>query len=561
MNASAVAEAQSTQSPESSAPDAPDVALPPLPSAWTSLAAAFVRSARAHAKLPALADSAKAKLDYGGVLLRSLALGRALGRALGDEKNIGVFMPPTVPTAVVNVALALLGKVPVNLNYSASKDLIDQSIEQAGIKHVITATRVLEKFKFKPAGELILLEELAKRVSAVDKAWALLVAKAAPLPLLKRLLPGIRKVGLDDAATIIFTSGSTGDPKGVVLSHRNILSNVFQIENQIDLTPDESILGVLPFFHSFGFTVCLWTVLCLGKRAVYHVNPLEGRVVGGLCKEHKCTLLLCTPTFMRNYLSRSEPGSFASLRLLVLGAEKLRPELAAEIRAQLGIEPLEGYGCTELSPVVAVNVPHDRPTRRGERIAGNRPGTVGMPLPGTAIRTVDPDTDEPLPRGKEGMVLVKGPQVMVGYLNKPEATANAVRGGWYVTGDLGYQDDDGFLRITDRLSRFSKIGGEMVSHLKVELAILQVTGRDETAAAVTSLPDPKRGEKLVVVYTDLGATPREVCDKLGGLGLPKLWLPAAEDFVQVEAVPALGSGKLDLRRLKEAAEHGLKTRD
>jgi acyl-[acyl-carrier-protein]-phospholipid O-acyltransferase / long-chain-fatty-acid--[acyl-carrier-protein] ligase len=540
-------------------PDAPDIPLPPLPNHWRSLARAFVHTARRYSKKVAMADSAKASLTYGDLFLRSVALGRALSRIVGPDRHVGVFQPPVAPTAVVNVALSLFGKIPVNLNYTASKELVDSSIDQCGVKHVVSSKRILDKFKFAPKGKLVLLEDVAKSITTADKIWAAAVANLVPISLLGAFLPGLKGDNLDATATIIFTSGSTGDPKGVVLSNRNVLSNVHQIQNQINLLEDEVVLGVLPFFHSFGFTVTIWTVLCLGKKAVYHFNPLDAKIVGELCRDHKCTLLICTPTFMRGYLNRAEPGAFGSVVHLVLGAEKLRPELAKEIRAKLGIEPLEGYGCTELSPVVSVNVPHDRPTRDGRTISGNRPGSVGTPLPGTAIKSVDPDTSEPLPRGREGMLLVKGPQVMVGYLNKPDATAAVVKDGWYTTGDLGYQDHDGFIWITDRLSRFSKIAGEMVSHLKIENAIMEATGKGEESAAVTSVADAKRGERLVVVYTELGLSPQEVCKKLLETGLPKLWTPSAEDFIQVEAVPTLGTGKIDLRRLKETARERLET--
>jgi acyl-[acyl-carrier-protein]-phospholipid O-acyltransferase/long-chain-fatty-acid--[acyl-carrier-protein] ligase len=245
------------------------------------------------------------------------------------------------------------------------------------------------------------------------------------------------------------------------------------------------------------------------------------------------------------------------MRLPILGAEKLKPELARQIQEALGIVPLEGYGCTETGPVVAVNVPQDVRRPNGTTLHANRPGTVGLPLPGTEVKTVDPDSGADLPRGSEGLIHVRGPQVMPGYLNHPEETAKVLKDGWYNTGDLGAVDEDGFLRITDRLSRFSKIGGEMVPHQGVEAEILELTGKDESHVAVTSLPDPKRGERLVVLYTDLGEEPESVCRRLGGTSLPKLWLPGADAFLQVESLPVLGTGKLDLRRMREIARERL----
>jgi acyl-[acyl-carrier-protein]-phospholipid O-acyltransferase/long-chain-fatty-acid--[acyl-carrier-protein] ligase len=382
------------------------------------------------------------------------------------------------------------------------------------------------------------------------------MAKLAPLSLLTAVRPGIGP-SLDKTATVMFTSGSTGDPKGVVLSHRNILSNVHQMNTQLALLPEEVLLGILPFFHSFGYTVGIWTAILLGKRVVYHHSPLDSKIIADLIQKQGVTLVASSPTFFRNYMERAKPGQLDSLVHILLGAERLKPELAAEIKAKLNREPMEGYGCTELSPVVSVNALTDLTTRDGRKIYGCRPGTTGTPLPGTAIKTTDPETGADLPRGTEGVVWVKGPQVMMGYLNKPEATAKVLKDGWYCTGDLGYQDTDGFLKLTGRLSRFAKIGGEMVPLEGVEAAIQEAAGVGEAAVAVTTVPDAKRGERLAVLYTDLGMTPEEVAQKLVAGSLPKLWVPSARDFVHVDELPCLGVGKRDLRRLKEMAAERL----
>jgi acyl-[acyl-carrier-protein]-phospholipid O-acyltransferase/long-chain-fatty-acid--[acyl-carrier-protein] ligase len=462
-------------------------------------------------------------------------------------------VPPTVPAAVANLTVSLWGKVPVNLNYSASQAVVDSSVEQCGITHVVTSAKVLDKFKIVPKGQLILLEEIPKQVRLGDKLWAAVVAKLVPIGALGTFVPGLRDDRLDAEATVIFTSGSTGDPKGVVLSHRNILSNAFQVDQHVHLKPDDVLLGILPFFHSFGFTVTIWTALALGKKVVYHFNPLDARTIGKLCAEHKVTLLVGTPSFTRYYLKGCEPDQFRTLTHLILGAEKLKPELAREIQHRLGIEPLEGYGCTELSPVVAVNVPQQVELPDGRTVYGNRPGTVGLPVPSTAIKTMDPETGADLPAGSEGVIAVKGPQVMVGYLNRPEATAQVIQDGWYNTGDLGLVDADGFLKITDRISRFSKIAGEMVPHLSIEAAILEITGVDEHHVAVTGLPDAKQGERLCVLYSDLGLPPKEVHHRLASGPLPKVWIPAVRDFLQVAEIPITATGKVDLRRLRQVA--------
>jgi acyl-[acyl-carrier-protein]-phospholipid O-acyltransferase/long-chain-fatty-acid--[acyl-carrier-protein] ligase len=513
----------------------------------------FVHQCRALGGRLALADSTGVSLTYGETLVRAVALGRVLARTLGPAPHVGLLIPPTVASAVANIALALWGKVPINLNYTASQALVDSSIEQSGITHVLTSAKVLDRFKICPWGTLVLLEELRDKVTLADKIWAAAVARVVPTAALGAFLPGLRGDHLDATATVIFTSGSTGDPKGVVLSHRNVLSNVHQVGQHVRLLEDEVVLGILPFFHSFGFTITLWTVIGLGKRVIYHISPLDAKIIGGLCEEHGVTLLTATPTYLRTYLQRCDPKQFAKMAHLILGAEKLKPELAREIRDKLGIEPMEGYGCTELSPVVSVNTTHEMTLADGRVVHGNREGTVGLPLPGTTVKAVDPATLADLPAGTEGMILVKGPQVMVGYLNRPEATAAVLKDGWYTTGDIGLVDQDGFLRITDRLSRFSKIGGEMVPHLAVESAIQEVAGLSDQSMAVTSVPDPKRGERLCVLYTELGMPVEEVQRRLQAGALPRLWIPAPDDFLAVEAIPILGTGKVDLRRLRELA--------
>jgi acyl-[acyl-carrier-protein]-phospholipid O-acyltransferase/long-chain-fatty-acid--[acyl-carrier-protein] ligase len=527
--------------------------LEPLPDEWRSLPRAFVCRARASWSQTALDDSTGASRTFGDALIRALILGRVLAREWGPAEHVGLMVPPTVAAAIANVTVSLWGKVPVNLNYSASQSLVNASIEQCGITHVLTSRKLLDKVNITPAGQLILLEEIPGRVRTTDKIWAAAVAKLVPIGAMGLFVPGLRRDRKDGKATVIFTSGSTADPKGVVLSHANILSNVQQIEQHVQLLPEEVVLGILPFFHAFGFTVTIWTALCLGKKVVYHVNPLDARTIGKLCDQHKVTLLIGTPSFSRLYLKSCEPRQFSAITHWIVGAEKLKPELARDIQRDLGIEPMEGYGCTELSPVVAVNVPREVLQPDGRKIHGNRLGTVGQPMPGTAIKTVDPDTGAELPPGTEGVIAVKGPQVMVGYLNQPEATAQVVKDGWYLTGDLGYVDSDGFLKITDRLSRFSKIAGEMVPHLSIESAIAAATGVDENHVAVTGVPDPKHGERLVVLYTELGISPAEVHHRLTVGPLPKVWIPSPRDFVHVDEIPITPTGKVDLRRLKQIA--------
>jgi acyl-[acyl-carrier-protein]-phospholipid O-acyltransferase/long-chain-fatty-acid--[acyl-carrier-protein] ligase len=533
---------------------APEVPMPPLPPHWRSLPRAFISRARARRTQPAVADSTGESLTSGELLVRALALGRVLGRILGPEPNLGVYLPPSVAAVLANLAVVLLGRRPVNLNYTAGRERVDSAVRTAGIAQILTARKAVEKFGAPPQAELVFLEDLPPHVTARDRVFAAVAARVVPLLALGLLLPGLGRESLEGTAAILFTSGATGDPKGVVLSHRNLLSNVRQIEAHLEPLPGETVLGVLPFFHAMGFTVTLWAVLCLGRRAVYHTNPLDARTIGELCRDHRITLLFLTPTFLRTYLRRGDRGMFATVRRIGLGAEKLKPELGREIREVLEAELLEGYGTTETAPVVAFKVDRDLVTRDGRVVSGNRPGSVGRPLPGTAIKTIDPDTEADLPWGSEGIVCVKGPQVMVGYLNGPEATARVLRDGWYVTDDIGRVDEEGFLHITGRVSRFSKIGGELVPHERVELAVRAAAGVDEPAVAVTAVADLARGERLAVVYVDLGGkSPVEVVRAMTDAGLPRLWVPAPADFLRVESLPLLGTGKIDLRQLRRLA--------
>jgi acyl-[acyl-carrier-protein]-phospholipid O-acyltransferase/long-chain-fatty-acid--[acyl-carrier-protein] ligase len=311
------------------------------------------------------------------------------------------------------------------------------------------------------------------------------------------------------------------------------------------------MLGVLPFFHSFGFTGTLCLPGVLGVGVVYHVNPLDTKTVGQLVSEHAVTFLLATPTFLQLYLRGCAPEQFGSLRLVLAGAEKMPERLAAAFDEQFGIRPVEGYGCTECSPAVAVNT-HDFRSA-GFRQVGAKRGKIGHPLPGICVRIVDVATGEPMALGQAGLLLVRGPNVMQGYLGKPEKTAEVVRDGWYVTGDVAALDEDGFLQITDRLSRFSKIGGEMVPHIKVEEKLHEFAGATEQTFVVTGVPDEKKGERLVVLHKLADAALKECLDKLGQSDLPNLWKPRADSFFRVENFPLLGTGKLDLRRVKETA--------
>jgi acyl-[acyl-carrier-protein]-phospholipid O-acyltransferase/long-chain-fatty-acid--[acyl-carrier-protein] ligase len=393
---------------------------------------------------------------------------------------------------------------------------------------------------------------LAEHPSLIEKLRAVWLAMFFPAAWLQRALGASKKISLDDLATIIFSSGSTGDPKGVMLTHYNIMSNIEQLGQTFDLRASDRILGILPFFHSFGFTVTIGLPACLGVGVVYYPNPLDAQAIGAMVREHAATFMVATPTFLQTYTRRCQAEDFGSLDYVIVGAEKLSERIAQAFEDKFGLKPLEGYGCTECAPVVAVNTKDYRAP--GFRQVGGKRGKIGHPLPGVSVRIVDAETMQPVPVGTPGLMLVKGPNVMQGYLGKPEKTAEVLRDGWYVTGDIAALDEDGFLTITDRLTRFSKIGGEMVPHVKVEEKLHELAGATEQSFVVTAVPDGRKGERLVVLHTLDEEKISFVVELLGASGLPNLWIPRANQFFRVEKLPYLGTGKLDLRGIKELAQ-------
>jgi acyl-[acyl-carrier-protein]-phospholipid O-acyltransferase/long-chain-fatty-acid--[acyl-carrier-protein] ligase len=519
----------------------------------------FLRNCRKSLTRSKVADSAGVDLSGGKLLLRTLIVKRLLERTVlgADEKFVGVLLPPSVGGVLANAALPLAGRVPVNLNYTASSATINHCIQEAGIRHVLTSKLFVTKMRLEIDAPLVYVEDLRNLPTALDKAIAGLQAYAVPVSILERLF-GLTSIHADDLLTIVFTSGSTGEPKGVMLSHHNIRSNVDAIEQMFQLKATDVLLGVLPFFHSFGFTGTMWSVLALEPKGVYHFNPLDARVIGTLCEKHKTTIMMATPTFLRGYLKRCEKAQLQTVDLVVMGAEKMPVELAQAFADKFGVRPIEGYGTTELSPVAAVNIPDHRSSEASQK--GTKEGSVGRPLPGTNAKIVDPDTFEELGVDQPGLLLIKGPNVMRGYLNKPELTASVIRDGWYITGDIAKIDSEGFIIITDRASRFSKIGGEMVPHIQVEEVLQKIVAsgaedehEHDLQVVVTSVPDEKKGERLVVVHRPLSKTVDQVLAELNTSGLPNLWIPSRDSFVEVAEIPHLGTGKVDLKGLKTLA--------
>jgi acyl-[acyl-carrier-protein]-phospholipid O-acyltransferase/long-chain-fatty-acid--[acyl-carrier-protein] ligase len=511
----------------------------------------FVRGARRHPFRFAMADAQTPKLNSVSALARSIFLARRLKKSWAGQQMVGLLLPPSVPGALVNFSTLMMGKVPVNLNYTLSEESLASCIRQCDIKTVVSSRAFLEKVKLKVAVETLYLEELAARPRTFERLSAIIYACLAPIRVLERSLGCRNPVQLDDLATVIFSSGSTGDPKGVMLSHYNIGSNIQQLEQVFGLEPKDGLVGVLPFFHSFGFTGTLCLPAVCGARAVYYPNPLDAKAIGPLIHQYALTFLLATPTFLQLYLRGCAPEHFGSLRIVMTGAEKLPDRLAIAFEERFGIRPLEGYGCTECGPAVAVNTLDFRAA--GFRQVGSKRGKIGHPLPGMAVRIVDTDTNSPAAAGRPGLLLVRGPNIMQGYLGRPDKTADVLRDGWYTTGDIAALDEDGFLQITDRLSRFSKIGGEMVPHIRVEEKLHDFAAATEQLFVVTGVPDEKKGERLVVLHKLADGKLEPCLEKLAKSDLPNLWKPRPDQFFHVDAFPYLGTGKLDLRRVREIA--------
>jgi acyl-[acyl-carrier-protein]-phospholipid O-acyltransferase/long-chain-fatty-acid--[acyl-carrier-protein] ligase len=510
----------------------------------------FLDVARRNWRRFAMADSSGRELNFGHTLTGAILFRSLVRRHCSDQQNIGLLLPPSVPAALLNLGISLAGKVPVNLNYTVSKEALDTAIQHAGIKTIVTARQLIGRLGIEARPGMVMVEDVTREFSRRQKFLALAAARLVPGPLLRRsLLP--RGMTLDSLATIIFSSGSTGIPKGVMLSHRNVVSNIEGIEQAINSDRNDCLLGILPLFHSFGFTGGLWFPLLAGFGVVFHSSPLEARKIGELCRKYRVTIMITTPAFAWSYVGKCAPEDFAALRLAIVGAEKLRPELALAFEEKFGVALYEGYGATELSPVVAVGLPGYY--GHGERQPGSKPGSVGHPIPGVAARVVNPETFSELGPNQDGLLLVKGANVMMGYLGEPEKTREVIRDGWYVTGDIARLDEDGFIMISDRLSRFSKIGGEMVPHLRVEDSLHLALGAREPKLVVTSLPDARKGERLVVLHTRLGVSVDELLTRLRSANLPALWLPRRDNFFEIPALPLLGSGKLDLRQAKELA--------
>jgi acyl-[acyl-carrier-protein]-phospholipid O-acyltransferase / long-chain-fatty-acid--[acyl-carrier-protein] ligase len=500
-----------------------------------TLATELIQVARKNWDRRAMVDSTAAKLTFGEMLIGALLFRSQIKE---DEQQVGVLLPASVGAALVNYAIALAGKTSVNINFTAGKDHLQFVQESCELKTIFTSRAFLEKVGIEATPQMVFVEEVRKTFSGIDKAVGWLKAKFLPSGILAR-------GEATDVATILYSSGSTGVPKGIMLSHENVLANMDAVAQVYSVNEQDSMLGSLPFFHSFGFVYTLWFPILHGFRVAYHPNPIDAKKIGELADENGVTFLLSTPTFAQGYVKRIEPKQFHALKYVLVGAEKLSPELNEKFKATFGVEMQEGYGCTEMSPVIAVNA-LDLPGQ-----VRHRDGSVGRPLPGTKIKIVNAETFEEVKPGEPGLLLSGGPSRMLGYWKDPERTKMSLRDGLYVTGDIVRQDEDGFLFITDRLARFSKIGGEMISHGKTEEVARRIL--PEAQIVVCGVPDSSKGERLVLMYVGEADCSAALWKALQESELPAIAVPKKNEIVRVDLLPTLGTGKLDLQKVKKMA--------
>lgn len=497
----------------------------------------FVKIAKKHADRLAIIDRTTDKrITYQKALIAALAFSSKLARH--RDGFIGIMIPNSAGSVLAILGTLMAGKVPVMINYSTgAAGNAEYAQRKCGFKTILTSRALLEKIGCRLLPGMIFVEDLVAEIGIADKLKAAVKAKLPVALLLRTIHNGSR----DDNAVILFTSGSEKDPKAVQLTHRNLGTNVEAVGRVLTLTPEDIVLSNLPYFHVFGHNICLWLPLLNGMTMVSYANPLEYRTVSGIVREEKVTLMVGTPSFFSGYLRQSEPGDFATLRVAVAGADKVPDTLRAGFREKHGMELCEGYGATETSPVVSVNLP-----------GANKPGSIGRLLPGVAVRIVDINTGAELPPGSEGKILVKGDLVMKGYFDDIEETALRIKDGWYETGDMGVMDTDGYLWHRGRLKRFVKIGGEMVSLVAVEVALSRHLP-EGVECCVVEIPDSVKGARIVAAVTHQ-VDERQIIKSLAA-ELPQIALP--KQFLVMDDLPKMGSGKIDFRGITDQVRERL----
>jgi acyl-[acyl-carrier-protein]-phospholipid O-acyltransferase/long-chain-fatty-acid--[acyl-carrier-protein] ligase len=534
-------------------------------SAWQSfssdmptLAEAWIDTVKRTGSKLAIADTLGSSLSASRALTAAIVFSRLITK-LSSEQNIGLLLPTSSGGVIANMAALLAGKTIVNINYTASVEALSSSLQQAKIKTIYTSKRFLTKLAKRGIDlaaqfsdvNIVYLEELKDDIGKVEMLTTLLMVKLLPSWCLKSLLCQQRDAR--QIAAILFSSGSEGLPKGIELSHQNIMANLKQVAEVVNAESNDVVMASLPLFHAFGLTVTQFMPLIEGLPMVCHADPTDGLGVAKAIAQYRASIMCGTSTFLRLYTRDSKVKALMleSLRIVVSGAEKLNPDVRDGFKLKFGKDVYEGYGATETSPVASVNLPDKMDSALWKIQSGSKQGSVGMPLPGTSFKIVDPNSFEELPRGEDGMILIGGPQVMQGYLNEPTKTQQAIRVmdgiRWYVSGDKGHLDKDGFLVIIDRYSRFAKIGGEMISLSEVEAMVKKSLALTDVEVVAVNIPDEKKGEK-VVLLSEQDLDLLELKKSMLAAGSNPLLIPAK--LLQVRELPKLGSGKTDFSKAK-----------
>src|SRR5665647_918334 len=494
----------------------------------------FVRMAKKQANKLAVIDKTTGKnVTYSRALIGALILSSQFSKY--DKGFIGIMIPTSAGCALASVGALMSGRIPVMINYSTGAEANAKYAQRkCKFKTIITSKSLLEKINCPVIDGMVLIEDIMAGVTTTDKLKAALKTK---LPV-NMILNGIHKGDENDTAVILFTSGSEKDPKEVQLTHRNIASNIENFGGYVKINESDILLANLVFYHVFGLTVNLWVPFYYGMTMVSYANPLDFQTVSNIARDEKPTIMVGTPRFFWGYLQKSEPGDFKSLRLMVAGADKCPDALRDGYMKKHGVTLLEGYGATETSPVISVNS-HEF----------NRPGSTGKVIPNVQVRIENLETGEECATRQVGKILVKGDSVMKGYYDDPELTAESLADGWYNTGDMGFFDEDGYLWHAGRFKRFAKIGGEMVSLVKVE-NILEKYLPAGLSCCVVEVSDEKKGSYIVAtVSNEVNKT--EILRKMLK-DLPVIALP--RQFIVVEELPMMSTGKIDFRKVTKMVQ-------
>ena len=500
----------------------------------------FIKVAKQFENKVAIIDKTlNRRVTYKKALIGSLILAKKFESY--SPGFLGIMLPNSAGTVLSVLATLMSGRVPVMINYSTGAATnCEFAQKKCAFKTIITSKALCEKINCKQIDGMVYLEDIMKSVSIFSKVRAALKAGNSA----DRIISKVHQGDENDTLLILFTSGSEKEPKGVQLTHKNISQNFNSLIKAFSFTSDDVFLANLPYFHVFGQTANLWVPLASGMTIVTYANPLDFKKICEIIREEKTTLVAGTPTFFWGYLRSSKPGDFESVRILLSGADKCPNALREGFITKHNKILLEAYGATETSPAITINT-----------FENNRPGSVGKPIEGVQVRVENYETGESCAVGEIGKILVKGDNVMKGYFDDFEQTSLSIRHGWYDTGDMGYVDAEGYLWHVGRLKRFLKIGGEMVSLIKVEDVLEKLLPAD-VECCVVEVPDAIRGARIVAAVTQ-PIKEKDILKKMGEQ-LPNIAVPSK--FVVLQEMPKTGSGKIDFRAITDKVREIVQTK-